>query len=95
MARVPKELFTQFQNHLNTEQELREVSIWQNNMIITKIAFNFEVRKLFTNHIFSFEKEIRVIMKEIDVSVREATLALQIIHTSLTEGEFKCTFSSK
>lgn len=26
MARVPKELFAEFQSHLNKEQELREVS---------------------------------------------------------------------
>lgn len=28
MARVPKELFTQFQDQLNNEQEVRDVSIF-------------------------------------------------------------------
>ncbi|XP_055299753.1 translin [Sitodiplosis mosellana] len=58
MARVPKELFTQFQDQLNNEQEVRD--------------------------------EIRAIMKEIDVAVRDATLSLQVIHTSLTEVSGGC-----
>lgn len=33
-----------------------------------------------------FRKEIRTIMKEVDLSVREATLSLQVMHTSLTDG---------
>lgn len=35
-----------------------------------------------------FRKEIRTIMKEVDVEVRDATLSLQVMHTSLTDGTF-------
>lgn len=32
MARVPKELFTQFQDQLNSEQDVRDVSILRNEI---------------------------------------------------------------
>lgn len=85
MARVPKEIFTQFQDHLNSEQELREVSSFNPKSASNLIA-QIEVRIAFKEFFFTFLKEIRGIMKEVDVVVRDATLALQVIHTSLTGG---------
>lgn len=94
MARVPKELFTQFQDHLNNEQEIRDVSV---RMIRERERETEKEEKrrnreklrlemIFSLFCFPFLKEIRTIMKEIDTSVRDAMLALQIIHTSLTGG---------
>uniref|UniRef100_A0A6B2EJZ8 Translin n=1 Tax=Phlebotomus kandelakii TaxID=1109342 RepID=A0A6B2EJZ8_9DIPT len=53
-----KNIFTKFQENLNTEQELRE--------------------------------EIRLTVREIDQSAKEAAIALQIIHTSISEVSQGC-----
>lgn len=94
MARLPKDLFSKFQEYLGNEQELREVSV---DSILLQINFQIQYKMIevicimliFGELYFNFYgnlQEIRTIMKEIDVSVRDATLALQIVHTSLSEG---------
>lgn len=65
-TRIIADIFTPFQDYVNSEQETREVKLQQNRIDYDNLKFAFQ--------------EIRKIMKDIEKPLREIITILQVIH---------------
>lgn len=89
---LPTELFEQFQDYLNKEQELREVSgiflLNRDFFFICEVIYDtIFAPTCFVMIFFSFQ-QIRAIVRDIDGASKKAALQLQVIHNSIENGNF-------
>lgn len=67
------DLFTDFQQHIDAEQQIREVAFCCLHIFVWK----------FSHFSFWFFQEIKVITRQIDTINKSTTTTLQVIHSNL------------